>query len=177
MYDRRKDKRRAQEIVKKLLAVDKLDKIANELDAALRRCASEGILVNHTLTELYRQTRLAKIGLRFAQDPTISAQGKSSKRGPGRTPNAFDRLIEDLAGVYKDSFGTRPTLSRDFSNRTPNSPFVRFADQTLKEFGVKNKGKYYSRDSIMKSLSDIRTGRLPTGRLAKGMRLGKPKSI
>jgi hypothetical protein len=133
-------------------------------------------LINHTLTELYRQTRLAKVALRFEQGLSVSAQGKSSKRRPGRTPNAFDWLVGvNLARVYEDYFGAPPTLSRDSSNRSPNSPFVRFADQTLKEFGVKNKGNSYSRASIMKSLSDIRTGRLSTGRLAKGMRLGKPK--
>jgi hypothetical protein len=169
-YDLRNESRYSKDIAKKISCLDELHKIANELEAALKRCVSEGILIEHPLAELSNQTRLARLVLGLEQGLRVPSKLKkrAGKGRADRTATAFDWLIGgNLAQVYEDYFGTPPTLSRDRSNNIPNSPFVRYANQTLIEFGVRNRGKNYSRASILKSLSDFRTGRLLTRRLPK----------
>ena len=75
---------------------------------------------------------------------------------PSRSP--FEELVGDLSNLFRKQFGLPPTFHR--RRRVPDSPFIRFVERVLMEFRITNRRRPYSRESIAKALSDVRTGRV-----------------
>jgi hypothetical protein len=63
-----------------------------------------------------------------------------------------------LADDYRVCFGKEPTLNRA-TDGTLRGPYIRFVEQVLVEFDVKNGRHRYSREAIAKALTDVRKGR------------------
>lgn len=68
----------------------------------------------------------------------------------------FIWLVGELASLFEQSFHRRATFHRRASDRVPESPFIRFAEQVLSECRVKHRRKPYRRESIAKALNDNR---------------------
>jgi hypothetical protein len=64
-----------------------------------------------------------------------------------------------LPELFAKHFGVAATFHRRNADVVPESPTIRFVEQALVELGILNDGKPYSRGSIAKALSDLRTGR------------------
>lgn len=127
---------------------------AKELDAVLKLCQSRGFEINHSARDVVEAVE--EIQCLILQGNVVKNHPSGSRRASRRSPSPFDRLAGDyLSKNFEEYFGSAPTLSRD-SNQTPNSPYVRFVDAVLAEFGVMNLGKPYSREAIVKALSDAR---------------------
>jgi hypothetical protein len=62
-----------------------------------------------------------------------------------------------LPEVFRTHFLRKPTFHR---RKVPDGPAIRFIERALIEFGITNSGRPYSRESIAKALSDVRTGRV-----------------
>jgi hypothetical protein len=62
-----------------------------------------------------------------------------------------------LPELFRTHFGRRPTFNR--RKGVPDSPAIRFIERALTELGITNRGRPYSRGSIAKALTDVRTGR------------------
>lgn len=90
-----------------------------------------------------------------------------STRGarPSRSP--FEELVGELAKLFKKQFGLQATFHRRASDNVPDSPFIRFVEQVLKEFKITHQRRTYSRETIAKALSDVRTGRARNKRSTK----------
>jgi hypothetical protein len=82
--------------------------------------------------------------------------------GPG---SSFEQLVDKhLPKVFSDHFHLKATVSRR-ADGTPDSPYVRFAMQVLKEFNIQNRGKPYTPESIVTARSGKRTRpRAPLGK-------------
>jgi hypothetical protein len=63
-----------------------------------------------------------------------------------------------LADDYRICFGREPTLQRS-THSGLGGPFIRFVEQVLVEFDVKNGSHRFSREAIAKALTDARKGR------------------
>jgi hypothetical protein len=63
-----------------------------------------------------------------------------------------------LADDYRVCFGKQPTLNRA-TDGTLGGPYIRFVEQVLVEFDVKNGRRRYSREAIANALTDVRKGR------------------
>jgi len=63
-----------------------------------------------------------------------------------------------LAEDYRVCFGREPTLQRDTDGEL-NGPYIRFVEQVLVEFDVKNGSRRFGREAIAKALTDARKGR------------------
>jgi len=84
---------------------------------------------------------------------------------PSHSP--FEDLVGRFSDVFRKEFGLEPTFHRRASDKVPDSPFIRFVEQSLAEFRITNRRRPYSRESIAKALSDVRTARVrrkPKGR-------------
>jgi hypothetical protein len=79
--------------------------------------------------------------------------------GARRSRSPFERLVGDLAELFGKQFGLKATFHRRLSDKVPDSPFIRFVEQVLKEFRITHQRRPYSRESIAKALTDARTGR------------------
>ena len=77
-----------------------------------------------------------------------------------RSRSAFEKLVGDLAELFGKQFGLKATFHRRESDNVPDSPFIRFVEQVLKEFRITHQRRHYSRESIAKALTDARTGRV-----------------
>jgi hypothetical protein len=85
-----------------------------------------------------------------AMPRAIVADAKAASAVAG---SAFEWLVgKGLLTLYEEFFRVDATLYR--KGRYPD-----FALQVLKEFGITNHGKPYSRETIIKALTDARTGR------------------
>ena len=80
--------------------------------------------------------------------------------GARRSRSPFERLVGDLAELFGKQFGLKATFHRRASDNVPDSPFIRFVEQVLKEFRITHQRRSYSRESIAKALTDARTGRV-----------------
>ena len=94
-----------------------------------------------------------------------SPPGSTWGTRPSRSP--FEDLVVRLSDVFRKEFGLEPTFHRRASDKVPDSPFIRFVEQSLAEFRITNRGRPYSRESIAKALSDVRTGRARNKRSTK----------
>jgi hypothetical protein len=63
-----------------------------------------------------------------------------------------------LADDYRNCFGKEPTLQRGTDGRL-DGPYIRFVEQVLVEFDVKNGGRPFGREAIAKALTNVRKGR------------------
>ena len=63
-----------------------------------------------------------------------------------------------LADDYRICFGKEPTLQRGTNGRL-DGPYIRFVEQVLVEFDVKNGGRTFGREAIAKALTNVRKGR------------------
>src|SRR5258707_11160919 len=63
-----------------------------------------------------------------------------------------------LADDYRICFGKDPTLQRATDGRL-GGPFIRFVEQVLAEFDVKNGSRRFGREAIAKALTHARKGR------------------
>jgi hypothetical protein len=80
--------------------------------------------------------------------------------GPG---SAFEQLVDKhLPKVFVDHFHVNATVSRG-ADGTLDTPYLRFAEQVLKEFVILNHGKPYTRESIASARSGKRTNRIRGG--------------
>ena len=77
-----------------------------------------------------------------------------------RPRSAFENLIGSLSDVFRKEFCLEPTFHRRASDKQPDGPFIRFVVRVLAEFKITNRGRAYSRESIAKALTDVRTGRV-----------------
>jgi hypothetical protein len=94
-----------------------------------------------------------------------SPPGNTWGTRPSRSP--FEDLVVRLSDVFRKEFGLEPTFHRRASDNAPDSPFIRFVEQSLAEFRITNRRRPYSRESIAKALTDARTARVrrkPKGR-------------
>jgi hypothetical protein len=62
-----------------------------------------------------------------------------------------------LPNLFRTHFGIKPAFHR--RNDVPDSPAIRFIEKALTELGITNARRPYSRESIAKALTDLRTGR------------------
>ena len=62
-----------------------------------------------------------------------------------------------LPELFRTHFGKKPTVNR--RKGVPDSPAIRFIERALIELEITNRGRPYSRESIAKALTDVRTGR------------------
>jgi hypothetical protein len=77
--------------------------------------------------------------------------------------SAFEQLVDKhLPKVFGDHFHIEATVSRR-ADGTPDSPYLRFAEQVLSEFGILNHGRPYTRESIVSARSGKRTNRIRGG--------------
>jgi hypothetical protein len=79
--------------------------------------------------------------------------------GARRSRSPFERLVGDLAELFGKQFGLKATFHRRASDNVPDSPFIRFVEQVLKEFRITHQRRPYSQESFAKALTDARTGR------------------
>lgn len=63
----------------------------------------------------------------------------------------------ELPKIFREHLGLPVTLRN--SAQEPDTPFVRFAQQALIELDVTNKGKPYSRGSIVRAVNDVKRPR------------------
>ena len=63
-----------------------------------------------------------------------------------------------LADDYRDCFGKDPTFQRDTTGEL-DGPYIRFVEQVLIEFDVRNGNRRFGREAIAKALVDARNGR------------------
>jgi hypothetical protein len=91
----------------------------------------------------------------FLRVPSPSGSTWGSR--PSHSP--FEDLVGQLSDVFRKEFGLEPTFHRRASDNVPDSPFIRFVEQVLKEFRITHQRRPYSRESIAKALTDARTGR------------------
>jgi hypothetical protein len=64
-----------------------------------------------------------------------------------------------LPELFRVQFGIKPTFHRRAGDGIPDSPAIRFIEQALVELKITKSGRPYSRESIAKALTDVRTGR------------------
>jgi hypothetical protein len=77
-------------------------------------------------------------------------------RWKARSP--FEWIAGDyLPQVFTAHFGKKPTFHR--RKDVPDSPAICFIERALIELGITNRGRPYSRESIAKAVTDVRTGR------------------
>jgi hypothetical protein len=99
-------------------------------------------------------------------DPSLPPNFLHVPSPPGRTwgsrrsRSPFEDLVGELAKFFKKQFGLEATFHRRASDKQPDGPFIRFVVQILAEFKITNRGRAYSRESIAKALTDVRTGRV-----------------
>lgn len=74
-----------------------------------------------------------------------------------RSPFEFF-VANGLAKVFERHFERRAGSSR-VSDQRIGGPYIRFAEAALKELGITNKGKPYSREAIARALTYVRAGR------------------
>ena len=75
------------------------------------------------------------------------------------TLSAFDWLVGvRLATVYERHFGQPAGRSR-MKDGQVGGPYIRFVQATLRELGILNRGKPYSRETIARSVSRARGSR------------------
>src|SRR5262249_3137560 len=91
-------------------------------------------------------------------DRIPSPPGSTWGARPSRSP--FEELVGNLSNLFRKQFGLQPTFHRRGSDHVPDSPFIRFVERVLMEFRITNRRRPYSRESIAKALSDVRTGRV-----------------
>src|SRR5262249_11387338 len=72
--------------------------------------------------------------------------------GARRSRSPFEDLVGDLAKLFKKQFGLEATFHRRASDNAPDSPFIRFVEQALKEFKITHQRRTYSRETIAKAL-------------------------
>jgi hypothetical protein len=80
--------------------------------------------------------------------------------GAPRSHSPFEDLVGNLAKLFRKQFDLEATFHRRASDKVPDSPFIRFVEQVLKEFRITHQRRPYSRESIAKALTDARTGRV-----------------
>jgi hypothetical protein len=64
-----------------------------------------------------------------------------------------------LPKLFEEQFGIKPAFHRRSGDKLPESPVIRFTEQALIELGITRGKCRYSRHSIAKAISDIRSGR------------------
>jgi hypothetical protein len=84
------------------------------------------------------------------------------------SPSRFETLIGRLAQVFERNFGSKAGSARRAKDQQPDSPFIRFADFTLKNIMIHNEGEWeaYSTEYIIRTLTKVRT--------AEGKRISPP---
>ena len=105
---------------------------------------------------------------------------KASKRISaelGMTLSAFDWLVGvHLATVYERHFGQPAGRSR-MNNGQVGGPYIRFVQATLRELGILNRGKPYSRETIARSFSRARGSRKGIQRASKPSLKSRKRSL
>src|SRR5215207_1612042 len=117
--------------------------------------------------------RLARVAVREVSREVEIKTGEAESIRPLTSPtapwpqerNAFHWLIGvELVGIFERHFGRRAAPGRshnDYTGETgeANSPYIRFAHAVLADLGIKsNRGKLYSRETIARELTRIKTG-------------------
>ena len=117
--------------------------------------------------------RLARVAVREVSREVEIKTGEAESIRPLTSPtapwpqerNAFHWLIGvELVGIFERHFGRRAAPGRshnDYTGETgeANSPYIRFAHAVLADLGIKsNRGKPYSRETIARELTRIKTG-------------------
>jgi hypothetical protein len=94
-----------------------------------------------------------KYGLDWVEEVDLGLpQGALSERFKGASP--FEWLVGHfLPEVFYVCFGRKATLRRPLPDEVPDGPFVKFADQVLRELSITIAGKPYERESIAKALT------------------------
>ena len=64
-----------------------------------------------------------------------------------------------LPKLFTEHFGIKPTFHRRGTDNLPDSPLIRFVEHVLLEFGITKSGRPYSRETIAKAVTDVRSGR------------------
>jgi|ERR1035437_805587 hypothetical protein len=85
--------------------------------------------------------------------------GRDSLRDLIRKRSPFEWLVGAyLADDYRICFGREPTLQRGTDGQL-GGPYIRFVEQVLVEFDVKNGRRPFGREAIAKALTNVRKGR------------------
>jgi hypothetical protein len=93
------------------------------------------------------------------------------------TLSAFDWLVGvRLATVYKRHSGQPAGRSR-MNNGQVGGPYIRFVQATLRELGILNRGKPYSRETIARSFSRAKGSRKGIQRASKPSLKSKKRSL
>jgi hypothetical protein len=64
-----------------------------------------------------------------------------------------------LPKLFEEQVGLKPAFHRHSRDNLPDGPVIRFTEQALAELGVTRGKRRYSRESIAKAMTDIRSGR------------------
>jgi hypothetical protein len=143
---------------RKQLASDEIWDLAQHYEAEYIH-HSVGILISSLDVEIDILTSRLEYGPDLDEAIRLKVEArKHADRWKARSP------VEWLTGYYlpelfRKQFGIGPTFHRTADN-LPDSPMIRFIERALIELGITNRGRPYSRETIAKAVTDVRTGRV-----------------